>query len=77
MAKMISQAGEMSVALRSVSREGDDLVLTGQMGVWDSKIVVGREEAVSIARLMLKPGILLFLIAAPFNHFLQRNKLPE
>lgn len=67
MAKMISQAGEMAVTLTDVSREGDDLVLTGQMGVWNSKIVVGREETLKIARLMLKPSVLAFLASAPFG----------
>lgn len=67
MAKMISQAGEMSVALKDVTRDGSNLVLIGQMGVWDSQIIVSPQEIVAIMRLMLSPKIILFLILAPFR----------
>ncbi len=67
MAKMISQAGEMAVTLKGVTSEGNELVIVGQMGVWDSRIVVPADEALSILRLMLRPSVILFLLKAPFH----------
>lgn len=67
MAKMISQAGEMAVTLKDVISEGNELVIVGQMGVWDSRIVVPADEALSILRLMLRPSVILFMLKAPFQ----------
>lgn len=67
MAKMISQAGEMAVTLKNVSAEGNDLVITGQMGVWDSKIIVPPGEVLSILKLMLRPAVIAFVLKAPFR----------
>lgn len=64
---MISQAGEMAVTLKDVTSEGNELVIVGQMGVWDSRIVVSADEALSILRLMLRPSVILFILKAPFR----------
>lgn len=74
MAKMISQAGEMTVALKEVTCEDDNLLLVGQMGVWDSRILVSPDEALTIMRLMLRPRILAFMVKAPFYKLLHRSR---
>ncbi len=67
MAKMISQAGEMAVTLKDVTCEADQLVLVGQLGVWDSRILVPPDEALSILRMMLRPAVLMFILKAPIH----------
>ncbi len=76
MAKMISQAGEMTVQLKEVTRDGSNLILIGQMGVWDSQIVVPAQETLAIMRLMLRPKVILFLVLAPFRALFHWSKRP-
>jgi hypothetical protein len=76
MAKMISQAGEMTVQLTEITPDGSNLIMIGQMGVWDSQIVVPPHEILAIMRLMLRPKVILFLVLAPFRALLHWSKRP-
>ena len=66
MARMISPAGEMEVKISDISRADNQLVVTGQIGVWDSKIYIPPEEVGQLIRLMLKPSFLLYVVTFPF-----------
>jgi len=63
---MISPAGEMEVKISDISRADNQLVVTGQIGVWDSKIYIPPEEVGQLIRLMLNPSFLLYVVTFPF-----------
>lgn len=66
MAQMISPAGEMEVKISDISRADSQLVVTGQIGVWDSKIYFPPEEVGQLIRLMLTPSFLLYTVTFSF-----------
>ena len=66
MARMISPAGEMEVKISDISRADNQLVVTGQIGVWDSKMYIPPEEVGQLIRLMLNPSFLLYVVTFPF-----------
>jgi hypothetical protein len=63
---MVSPAGDMEVNLSKVSRKGNQLVIIGQMGVWDSEIYFTPEEAMSLALSMLNLSLLPYFFSLPF-----------
>ena len=77
MAQMISPAGEMEVKISDIKRADNQLVVTGQIGVWDSKIYIPPEEVGQLIRLMLNPSFLLYIVTFPFIYLkgvLKRGK---
>lgn len=77
MAQMISPAGEMEVKIADISRDGSRLVITGQIGVWDSKIYIPPEEVGQLIRLMCNLSFLLYIVTFPFIYLkgvLKRGK---
>ena len=44
MAKLLSDAGEMQINIREIQCEGDSLIMVGQIGVWNSRVVFPIEE---------------------------------
>jgi len=72
MPKIVSSAGEMNMSLVSVGVEGDNIVMKGKMGVWDSKITVTPQEAAKMAGMMISFSLILHLLKLPF--LLLKNK---
>ena len=66
MAHMVSPAGDMEVSLLRISRVGDQIVIVGRIGVWDSEIYFAPEENMRLARSMLSASLLLYLLWLPF-----------
>ena len=66
MAQMISPAGEMEVKISDIKRADNQLVVTGQIGVWDSKIYIPPEEVGQLIRLMFNLSFLLYIVIFPF-----------
>lgn len=66
MPKIVSSAGEMDMSLVSIGVEGDNIVMKGKMGVWDSKITVTPQEAAKMAGMMLKFSLILYIFKLPF-----------
>ncbi len=66
MAEMVSPAGNMQVKFSGLGREGDRLVVTGQMGVWDTRIYVTAPEVCQILKLALRLSILGYMLKLPF-----------
>ncbi len=66
MPKIVSSAGEMDMSLVSVGIEGDNIVMQGKMGVWDSKITVTPQEAVKMAGMMISFSLILYVLKLPF-----------
>jgi len=66
MPKIVSSAGEMDMSLVSVGVEGDNIVMKGKMGVWDSKITVTPHEAAKMAGMMISFSLVLYVLKLPF-----------
>jgi hypothetical protein len=67
MAKMISPAGEMDVRFSRIGAEKGSLVLEGQFGVWNSKILVGPDEIGKLVRMAMKPAVFSVVLRALFR----------
>ncbi|MBI2869818.1 MAG: hypothetical protein HYX96_08345 [Chloroflexi bacterium] len=66
MARMVSPAGDMEVSLSRLSRCGNQFVITGQIGIWDSDIYFTPEETMRVALRMLRLSLLAYFAALPF-----------
>ncbi len=66
MPKITSSAGDMEMSLVSIGVEKDNIVMKGQMGVWDSKIIVTPQEALRMAGMMMKPAVIFYIFKLPF-----------
>ena len=66
MPRIVSSAGEMDMSLVSVGVEGDNIVMKGKMGVWDSKITVTPQEAAKMAGMMISFSLILYILKLPF-----------
>ena len=38
MAKIVSDAGEITLEIKSFQREGNDIVVVSTMGIWEAKV---------------------------------------
>ena len=74
MPKIVSSAGEMEMSLVSIGVEGDNIVMKGKMGVWDSKISVAPQEALKIAGMMLNLSLILHIVKLPFLILKKKEK---
>ena len=78
MAHMVSPAGDMDVRIARVSAVGNQLVIAGQIGVWDSEIYFPPEEVCHLARLALSLSLLRYIMTLPFTYLAQRlRKSPK
>ena len=66
MARMVSPAGDMDVTFLRVDGLKNEIVVVSKFGVWDSKIYLSPSEVAHMARLMLKPSVIRFLLLFPF-----------
>jgi len=66
MPKIVSSAGEMDMSLLEIGVEGDNIVMKGKMGVWDSKITVTPQEAGKMAGMMISFSLILYVLKLPF-----------
>jgi len=73
MAKLISDAGEMQVAISKIECEDDALVLIGQIGVWKSRVVVPADELWSMVPGAPKLGTLRLLFRGAWRTLTQRK----
>lgn len=78
MAHMVSPAGDMDVRIARISAVGNQLVITGQIGVWDSEIYFSPEEVCYLARLALSLPLLRYIVTLPFAYLVRKlSKSPE
>jgi hypothetical protein len=73
MAKLISDAGEMQVAISKIECEDDALVLIGQIGVWKSRVVVPADELWSMVPGAPKLGALRLLFRGAWRTLIHRK----
>jgi len=65
--KVVTTAGDFEITIKESSVEEDNIVLTGQMGVWDSKIYLDLSDVWFFTSLFLKPSVLMFIVKQPFK----------
>ncbi|MCH6576173.1 MAG: hypothetical protein IH795_13415 [Bacteroidetes bacterium] len=65
--KVVTTAGDFEITVKESSVEEDYIVLTGQMGVWDSKIYLDLSDVWFFTSLFLKPSVLMFIVKQPFK----------
>ncbi|MFH0812195.1 MAG: hypothetical protein V2A69_05085 [Pseudomonadota bacterium] len=66
MPKIVSSAGEMEMSLVSIGVDGDNIVMKGKMGVWDSKIIVTPQEATKMIGMMVNLSLIFYVLKLPF-----------
>lgn len=66
MAEMVSPAGNMQVKFIGLGTEGDKLVMTGQMGIWDTKIYLTASEVSQMLKLAFKTSVIGYIFKLPF-----------
>ena len=66
MAEMISPAGNMQVKFTGLGREGEKLVLKGQMGIWDTQIYLTAPEVRQMLKLAFKTSVINYMLKLPF-----------
>jgi len=74
MGKIISPAGEVTFIMKSLKRKGDDLVIIGTMGVWESEIYLSYKE---VLKFFLSRSVLLTAIMLPillFKNWFKRRE---
>jgi hypothetical protein len=74
MGKIISPAGEVTFSMKSLKRKGDDLVIIGTMGVWESEIYLSHKE---VLRFFLSRSVVLTAVMLPivlFRCWFKRRK---
>ena len=65
--KVVSPAGDFEIKVNDSSVEGEFVVLTGQMGVWDSKIYLTPADIWQFASIFLRPAVILYILKIPFG----------
>ncbi len=65
--KVSSEAGDFEIKVKDAAVEGEFVVLTGQMGVWDSKIYMTPADLWQFASMFLKPAVILYLLKLPLR----------
>jgi len=74
MGTIISPAGEVTFSMKSLKRMGNDLVIIGTMGVWDSEIHLSHKE---VLKFLLSRSVLLTAIMLPillFRNWFKRRE---
>jgi hypothetical protein len=74
-----SGLGEFELTVERVEVRGDQYVLVGKMGVWDSETIMEPEELVGLYLKSARPGITLYFLRLPFllvRRWLQRRRRP-
>ncbi len=65
--KVTSPAGDFEITVVESSVENDCIVISGQMGVWDSKIHMKPADLLEFAKVLLNFKVILFLAKQPFR----------
>lgn len=66
--KVVSPAGEFDFKVNDSAVEEEHVVLSGQMGVWDSKIYLTPSDIWLFTSIFLRPSVILFILKLPFKY---------
>lgn len=77
--KVVSPAGEFDFKVKDSTVEGDFVVLSGRMGVWDSKIYLTPSDIWLFTSIFLRPSVILFILKLPFKYLFgsKREHTPD
>ncbi len=65
--RVSSDAGDFDITIKDSSVEGDFVVITGQMGVWDTHIYMTPQDIWKFTSIFLRPAVILYLLKIPFR----------
>lgn len=65
--KVSSEAGDFEITVKDAEVEGEFVVLTGQMGVWDSRIYMSPADLWKFTSIFLKPAVIVYILKIPFR----------
>ncbi len=65
--KVSSDAGDFDITIKDAFVEGDFVVITGQMGVWDSHIYMTPKDIWKFTSIFLRPAVILYMLKIPFR----------
>ena len=65
--KVSSDAGDSDITIKDAFVEGDFVVITGQMGVWDSHIYMTPQDIWKFTSIFLRPAVILYMLKIPFR----------
>ena len=67
MGRLIHPSGNLNMDIEGIGIEGEELCISGQMGVWEAKIFFSPEEVAALAHSLFKPQILGYLVSLPWR----------
>ncbi|MEM7009802.1 MAG: hypothetical protein AAF462_11780 [Thermodesulfobacteriota bacterium] len=65
--RVSSDAGDFDITVKDASVEGEFVVITGQMGVWDSQIYMTPSDIWKFTSIFLRPSVILYMLKIPFR----------
>ncbi len=66
MVHIISDSGSTMMAVGTLGREGDRLVIQGRMvGAWPCKMYVNLEDVLKMVRLLFTPEVIFYIVSLP------------
>ena len=67
MGKLIHPSGNLNMDIDGIAIEGEELCITGQMGVWKAKILLSPREVGTLGRSLFKPQLLAYFVLLPWR----------
>ncbi|MCZ6639787.1 MAG: hypothetical protein O6830_07470 [Candidatus Dadabacteria bacterium] len=75
--RVSSDAGDFDITIKDASVEGDFVVITGQMGVWDTHIYMTPQDIWKFTSIFLRPAVILYLLKIPFRSLFRSSSDTE
>lgn len=73
---MKTPAGDMEISILGMDAEGEQLVATGQLGAWNTKIYFNSDDILNMVNLMINKNVLGFMLRLPFIIIRKMKILP-
>ncbi len=71
--RVISGAGEFDLTAEKLEVRDGGLIMIGKMGIWESETIIDPGDIGLLARLSLRPRVILWLAARPFVALWRRS----
>ncbi len=71
---MISGADGFEITVERMTARDGALVMVGTMGVWESETIIEPGDILQLARALLRPGVLLYLLSLPLRMLFKGKK---
>ncbi len=67
-----SSAGDFEVNLKSIKRERNNLVIIGNLGVWEARTYITPKDFFNILKLIFSPSFFLYFFLFPYYYIKER-----